>query len=107
MAKFYGKIGFVKVSETAPGVYRPKEVLKSYKGDLLNLVNRWEPGENTNDELVLNNRISIVADSFAYQNIGAMKFVEQYGSRWKITAAEIQRPRIILSVGGVYNGSSN
>ena len=107
MAKFYGNIGFVTMKETAPGVYRPVETLRAYKGDLLNNVKRWESTEYVNDDLSLNNRISILADSFAYENFGAMKFVEQYGARWKITAAEVQRPRIILSVGGVYNGQSN
>lgn len=107
MAKFYGNIGFVTKKETAPGVYRPVETLRAYKGDLLNNVKRWESTEYVNDDLSLNNRISILADSFGYENVGAMKFVEQYGTRWKITAAEVQRPRIILSVGGVYNGQSN
>ena len=107
MAKFYGNIGFVTTKETAPGVYRPVETLRAYKGDLLNNVKRWESTEYVNDDLSLNNRISILADSFAYENFGVMKFVEQYGTRWKITAAEVQRPRIILSVGGVYNGQSN
>lgn len=107
MAKFYGNIGFVIMKETAPGVYRPTETLKPYKGDLLSSVKRWEPSEYVNDDLSLNNRVSILADSFAYENLGSMKFVEQYGTRWKITAAEEQRPRIILSIGGVYNGQSN
>ena len=107
MAKFYGNIGFVTTKETAPGVYRPVETLRAYKGDLLNNIKRWESTEYVNDDLSLNNQISILADSFAYENFGAMKFVEQYGTRWKITAAEVQRPRIILSVGGVYNGQSN
>lgn len=107
MAKFYGNIGFVTTKETAPGVYRPVETLRAYKGDLLNNVKRWESTEYVNDDLSLNNRISIPADSFAYENLGSMKFVEQYGTRWKITAAEVQRPRIILSIGGVYNGQSN
>lgn len=107
MAKFYGNVGFVLLKETAPGVYRPTETTKSYRGNVLSGVRRWENGGQVNDNLVMNNRISIVADSFAYENIGAMKFVEHLGTKWKITAAEIQRPRIILSFGGVYNGNSN
>ena len=62
----------------------------------------WQQGENLNDDLVVNNIISIVADPFANENIHTMKFVRWMGVAWKITNVEIQRPRLILTLGGVY-----
>ena len=60
--------------------------------------------DSTNDDLTVNNQISIIADPFAYQNFHSMKFVELYGARWKIKNVEVKYPRLILTVGGVYNG---
>jgi len=107
MARFSGTVGFLKTEETDPenhpGVYT--EVLRErrYYGDVLSNSRRWDQNENFNDNLVINNRISIVADTFAKENLGAMKFVRWLGDVWKITNAEIQHPRIILTIGGQYH----
>lgn len=107
MARFSGTIGFLRTEETDPdnhpGVY--KEVLREhrYYGDVLSNSRRWDQNGNFNDDLAINNRISIVADGFARANLGAMKFVRWLGDTWKITNAEIQYPRIILTIGGQYH----
>lgn len=108
MARFSGNIGFLITEETDPvnhpGVW--KEVIKErhYYGDVLSNSRRWDQNGNFNDNLVINNRISIVANAFARENFGAMKFVRWYGGiAWEITNAEIQYPRIILTIGGQYH----
>lgn len=109
MARFHGKVGFIRTEETDP-INHPsvwKEVAKEYYyyGDVLKNTHRWDNVSNgTNENLVINNTISIIADSFANQNIGAMRYVSFNGDLWEITNAEIQRPRIILTLGGLYNG---
>ena len=50
------------------------------------------------------NEISIVADPFANQNFHTMLYVEFMGTKWKITNVEVKRPRLTLTLGGVYNG---
>ena len=60
--------------------------------------------QSTNDNLNINRQISIVADQFAYDNIGFIRYAEFMGSKWKVTSAEPQQPRIVLTLGGVYNG---
>lgn len=107
MAKFSGKIGFAIISEGAAGVYSESIQTKNYSGDVLQNNRRWEKSENLNDNLNINNKISIIADPFAYQNLGTMRYVEWMGASWKITNVEIQRPRLILTIGGVYNGPKN
>lgn len=111
MARFYGTIGFIKTDEldpeNHPGVYT--EVLKerSYYGDVYQNSRRWDQNGSINETLVVNNRISIVADDYANRNLGAMRYVKMNGERWKITNVEIQRPRLILTIGGIYNGPEN
>lgn len=104
MAKFYGKIGYAETSETAPGVWMDTVIERIYFGDELKNTRRWETGEGLNDDLTINNTISIVADPFAYQHFHTMRYVEWMGVYWKITNIEVQRPRLILTIGGVYNG---
>lgn len=107
MARFSGTIGFLRTEETDPenhpGVY--VEVLKEkrYFGDVLSNSRRWDQNGTLNESLVINNRISIVADSFANENIGAMRYVKLNGELWKITNVEVQRPRLIITIGGLYH----
>lgn len=106
MAKFYGVIGYSETVETSPGVWAEQVTERTYTGDVLRNTRRWENGEHLNDDLNINNSISIVADAFAYQNFFAIRYAQWMGSRWKVTNVEVQRPRLILTLGGVYNGDS-
>ena len=107
MARFSGTIGFLRTLETDPknhpGVYNEVLTEKRYYGDVLSNSRRWDQNGNFNDNLAINNRISVVADAFARNNFGAMKFVRCFGDTWKITNVEIQYPRIILTIGGQYH----
>lgn len=107
MAKYYGNVGYAKTEEIAPGVWKNVITEKPYKGDVLSIVRRWESGEQLNDNITINNRISIVADAFAYSNFGAIRYVSWMGTLWRVTSVEVQRPRLILTIGGVYNGNTD
>lgn len=106
MTKFCGKIGFIDTKETSPGVWTPKVIEKSYTGDVIRNIRRWDSSEYLNDDLSINNSISIVADSFAYDNLYKLKYVLWMGTKWKVTSVEIQRPRLVLNIGGIYNGQN-
>lgn len=104
MAKWHGKIGYIKQVQSAPSVWLPEETVREYTGDIVrNYSSRWAPSSNsTNDDLTFDNQISIVADQYAYQNFYSMKWVELWDAKWKIAKVEVQHPRLILTVGGVY-----
>lgn len=104
MAKFYGVIGYGEDVETNPGVYTQEITERYYSGELIRNTRRLQSGEQLNDNINIANEISIIADPFAYQNFHTMLYVEFMGTKWKITNVEVQYPRLILSVGGVYNG---
>lgn len=104
MAKFFGEIGFSSTVETSPGVFTDTIQTREYCGDFERQGRRWENGESINDDLIINNYISILSDDFAYNNIGNMKWVKIGDAKWKIQSVEIAYPRIKLTLGGVWNG---
>lgn len=104
MAKFYGTVGYAITSETAPGVWTDGITERTYYGDFLKVSSRWFNSQQVNDNLRITNRISIIADAFAYQNFSSIKYVIVGGTKWKVTDIEVDRPRLILTLGGEYNG---
>ena len=106
MGKFYGSIGYDETLETAPGVWGEVITERNYSGDINKISRRTQAGESINDNLTINNEFSIVADPYAYQNFHAIRYIKWMGAAWKITNIEVQRPRLILSIGGVYNGDT-
>lgn len=104
MAKYYGKIGYAESVETSPGVYQNKIVERAYSGELIRNTRRLESSESLNDNINIANEISIVADPYAFKNFHAMKYVEFMGVKWKVSTVEEKYPRLILSMGGEYNG---
>jgi hypothetical protein len=104
MAKFSGLIGYAIQSETTPGVWENQIVEKSYRGDILLSQQRWEKTESANNNLNLDNSISVIADPYAYANSGFIKYIVLHGQKWSIKSLAINRPRIVLQIGGLYNG---
>lgn len=102
MAKYYGNIGFATQVESAPGIWEDSIEERPYKGDVLQSSRRWDPSENINDNFAIGNRFSIVSDVFLYSHIPSLRYLEYMGTKFKITSATIERPRVDISVGGVY-----
>ena len=103
MAKFFGAIGYAETKETTPGVWEEQITERTYYGDLIRNTRRLQTSDKLNDDINVTNEISIVADPFAYQNFHSMKYVIFMGAKWKIESVEVQYPRLILTIGGVYN----
>ena len=104
MAKFFGSIGYAVTSETKPGVYEEQIIEREYFGDVNRNIRKLENGEHLNDDINVSNEISIVSDPFANENFYSMRYAEFMGTKWKITSVEVKYPRLILTLGGVYNG---
>ena len=104
MAKFYGVIGYAIQKETSPGVWKDSIIEKNYRGDVVLNQQRWQKSEGANEDHNLDNSISIIGDEFAYANFGYMKYIVWHSQKWKIQSININRPRIVLQIGGVYNG---
>lgn len=103
MGKFSGEIGFAVTKETTPGVWTETIVEKHYYGDTIKNT-RMLDGNNVNSDINISNRISIVADPFAQLNFHAIRYVCYMGNKWKVSSIDVEYPRLILSLGGLYNG---
>lgn len=103
MGRFAGAVGFASTVETSLGVWEETFTERTYYGDVVRLARSLQTSQNINDNVSLNNQISIVADPFAYENFAHIRYVVLGGSKWKITNVEVSYPRLILTVGGVYN----
>ena len=104
MSKWFGKIGYAVTEETTPGVWVEQITERNYYGDIIRNTRRLQTSDKLNDDINVSNEISIVADPFARDNFHAMRYIEFMGTRWKVSSVEVQYPRLILSLGGVYNG---
>ena len=104
--KFYGEVGFVEVTEKRPGVKTLKPVEYKYAGDVLRRSLRYQSGNEVNDTIAPSQQISILVDPYARSHVGSIKYVKWMGTAWKVTEASLQYPRLILTLGGAYNGAT-
>lgn len=104
MPKFFGAIGYATVVETKPGVYEERITERTYYGEVVRNIRNLQSANQLNDNVNISNEISIVADPFANENFHSMRYAQFMGAKWKINSVEVKYPRLILQLGGVYNG---
>lgn len=104
MPKYYGKIGYIHTEETTPGVWEEVPVERVYSGDVLEYTRRYDTGEGINKNLNISNQISIVADPYAFGHLSEIRYIKWMNAVWEVTSIKLEYPRLILSIGGVYNG---
>ena len=104
MARFFGKVGYGESVETAPGVWVDQIVEYEYYGDVVRNSRELRQGQYLNDDLSVQNSISIVADAYANEHFFAIRYVEWAGTLWTVDTVEVLIPRLLLRLGKVYNG---
>lgn len=102
--KWFGAIGYADTVETKPGVWKEQVTERDYFGDITRISRRLQSTDQLNDDVVISNEISIVSDPYANENFHSMRYATYMGTKWKITSVEVQYPRLILSLGSVWNG---
>lgn len=103
MAKFYGNIGFAATVETEKGVWEEQISERPYFGDVVRNKRQLRDAGKVNSDVDISNEISIIADPYANDNFHFMRYVVFMGAKWTVESVEVQYPRLILSVGGLYN----
>ena len=108
MARFYDVVGYGESVETplGSGVWVDVITEVPYYGDVIRNTRKLEPGESLNDDIVVSNSISIVADDYAIKHFSKIKYVRWAGTLWTVSSVEVKSPRLIMSLGSVYNGQS-
>lgn len=106
MNKWFGKVGYANTSEVRPGVWMDTITEREYYGDIVRYTKQTENSGEVIDDIAVTVSISIVADPFAYEHFHTIKYVEFMGSKWKVKTVDPQYPRLVLSLGGLYNGQT-
>ena len=103
MTRWCGVIGYAETLEIEPGVWSEEFTERKYYGDLLRNSRRLQVSQQINDDITISNQISILADPYAVQHFHAIRYAELFGTKWKVSSVEVQYPRLILELGGIYN----
>lgn len=106
MARFFGVVGYGDSIEKPPdsGIYVDEITEIEYRGDVIRNTRQLQSGEKVNEDIIVSNSISIVADEYAVEHFFNIKYVRWAGVLWTVSAVEVRSPRLILSLGSVYNG---
>ena len=107
MPKFYGAVGYAETVEISPGVWEEQITERNYYGDVIRNTRRLQSADKINDDINVSNEISIVADPYANDHFYAIRYVVFQGAKWKVSNVDVQYPRLILSLGGLYNVQEN
>ena len=103
MTKYHGYVGYAVDVEAYPGVWEEQISEHEYFGDVLKNRINMQQGSVVNAKITISNSISIIADPFAFEHVYAMRYVTYLGKKWSIVNVSIERPRLILTLGGLYN----
>lgn len=104
MARYYDKIGYGLPGELVNGVWTNSITERAYYGDILEETSSLDESDKVNPNVRLQHRISIVADAYALDNFFNIKYATWMGSLWTVNSVRVERPRLVLSLGGVYDG---
>ena len=104
MNRWYGTVGYVETAEVEPGVWDEQETVRQYYGEFVRKSSKFKTSRDVNDDLDVSVELSIVGDRYADLHFHSIRYVEFGGVKWKVNTVEPQRPRLILSLGGEYNG---
>lgn len=106
MTKFAGLVGYVTEEETVPGVWSQVVTPRRMRGDMLRQASSRQNDDKVNSDITLSHRVSLVGDAYAFGNYYSIKWIEVDNYKWEVTSVEVQRPRIIVTLGGPWNGRS-
>lgn len=104
MSKFSGLVGYVTQSETSPGVWSSVENSNMMKGDIIRQSSNNQNDDKVNSDVTLSHRVSLLGDAYSFNNYYNIRWIEIHGQKWEISSIEIQRPRIVVTLGGIWNG---
>lgn len=105
MARYSGLVTYVTQAETVPGVWTDSVNSYFMRGDILRMSASIQNDNIINSNVALNHRVSLVADEYALGNYHDIKYIDFNGRNWAVTSIEVQRPRIIVTLGGLWNGN--
>lgn len=104
MTRFFGKVGYGDTVDNGNGIHELVITERNYQGDVIRPSRRYANDEKVNSNLSVGNAISIIADGYANDHFFAIRYVEWRGALWEVSNVDVESPRLVLRLGGVYNG---
>ena len=101
--KWHGEIGYAETVETEPGIWVEQITERHHYGDVVRNTRMLQSADQVNDNINISNSISIVANPYANQNFHNIRYITCMGTKWKVSNIDVQYPRLILTLGGLYN----
>ena len=104
MTKFRGSIGTNRgPEETSPGIFEP--IIEEFEvtGEIRNIGARW-PRHEQGDSVSARHVLSIVTPESSIIDFTEVVYVIWQTRKWSVVSIEYKRPRVELSLGGLYNG---
>lgn len=101
--KYFGSVGYAETTQTSPGVWEEVITERQYYGDILQVHRRLDNNQQVNDDISISNKISIVADPFALDNFMNIRYVTWLEKKWEVSDVDVETPRLVFSLGGLYN----
>lgn len=105
--KWYGQIAFAETVETEPDIFETRPVVRTYMGDMTKNYKSNQGGNSINQNITLGNELSVLADPYLQENFHKILYVTFMGSKWRVSSVTEQYPRLILSIGELYNEESS
>ena len=102
--KFYGKVGYGQTVDRDNGIWEDEITERLYFGDVVRNTRRLVSGEEVLSNLSTDTSIEILADAYASEHFFTIRYVEWEGALWTVSKVDLRSPRLILQLGGVYNG---
>lgn len=106
MAVFYGEIGYGHSVEKPPGsgIWVVEHTERKLVGSVKQLARTLRDGDKVVNDFSVGNSISVVADAYAYEHFQHIKYIRWMGGLYLISKVTVKAPRLLLDLGGVYNG---
>jgi hypothetical protein len=103
--RYCGEIGFSISQMVAPGVYEDNITTeRTYFGDVTVDNRKNLRSDKVVEDVSISNVFSVVSDPFAFENLNFIRYIKYMGIAWKVESVEVQYPRLIIRVGGEWNG---
>lgn len=103
--KYVGNIGFLSSNtEVTGGIATQPIISKRYFGEIITTSSRLQTQDKINPDVTINNSIAILLDGYLNNNLSNIVYVEFLNKKWSVSSIELRHPRVILSLGGLYNG---
>jgi hypothetical protein len=104
MARYWGVIGINRGPvQTSPGILTPKIEEVQVSGEMRQERLNW-PQAGMREGLSARHVLSVITPEDSDIDFTEAVYISWQGRKWSVTSIQYKRPRVELSLGGIYSG---